>query len=162
MVFFWGVGIIKVMSNEPKKSDIKRVVGALKRSSQKYVPLEKLAHLVGLYADVLSDELVYFDPMIRFDPTVNTRNLLAAMEQFLGPETPKEAVAKPKRIVVTSKELNDYVSISDFVFKKMTSVGGLVDTASNLSDQDLAILKKLVDKEVTARKKAKHKRKKAA
>ena len=35
----------------------------------------------------------------------------------------------------------------------MTSVGGLVDTAAELSDHDLEILRRLVDKEIAKRKK---------
>jgi hypothetical protein len=35
--------------NQPKISEIRRIVGAVKRSSQKVITLERLSHLVGLY-----------------------------------------------------------------------------------------------------------------
>ena len=42
--------------------------------------------------------------------------------------------------------------------KKMTNVGGLVDTSMVLSDEDLHILEKLIQNEMAKRKKAaKHK-----
>lgn len=152
------------MPSQPKKKDIQRYVGALKRSGQKFVTLDKLARLVGLYPDVISDDLVYFDPMVKFDPTIDMRNLLPAMEEYIGAgEEKKAAEPKPKRVVVTKKELSEYSSIADFVYKKMTSIGGLVETSMTLSDQDLHILAKLVNEEVAARKKAarkKHKKKK--
>ena len=160
MVFFIFVAIIYIHMGEPKKNDIKMIVGAIKRSSLKFIPLDKLSRLVGLYPDVISDELVFFDPMIKFDPTVNTRDLLGAMEVYLGPESPKVKVDHPKRVVVTKKELSEYPSITDFVYKKMTSIGGLVDTSLSLSDQNLHILQKLVNAEVAARKKAARKKKK--
>jgi len=145
---------------EPKKNDIKMIVGAIKRSSQKFIPLDKLSRLVGLYPDIISDELVFFDPMIKFDPSINTRDLLGAMETYLGPENPKIKENRPKRVMVTKKELLEYPSITDFVYKKMTSIGGLVDTSMRLNDQDLHILQKLVNAEVGARKKAARKKKK--
>jgi hypothetical protein len=146
--------------DKPKISDIKRIVGAVKRSSLKVISLDKLSRLVGLYPDVLSDLLVYFDPMIKFDPSINIRNFLPAMEEYIAPATPKAVVEKPKRVVVTKRELSEYSSIPDFVIKKMTSVGGLVDPTVVFSDEDLKILQKLVDAEVHKRKKA-HRRKKS-
>jgi len=147
--------------DKPKISDIKRIVGAMKRSSQKVITLDKLSRLVGLYADVLSDNLVYFDPMIKFDPSINIRNFLPAMEEYIAPVLPKDATPKAKRIVVTKRELSEYVSIPDFVIKKMTSIGGLVDPTVSFSDEDLKILQKLVNAEIAKRKKAakKHRKK---
>jgi hypothetical protein len=138
--------------NQPKISEIRRIVGAVKRSSQKVITLERLSHLVGLYPDVLSDILVYFDPMIKFDPSINIRNFMPAMEQYIAPAVPKDATPKPKRVVVTKRELSEYSGIPDFVIKKMTSVGGLVDPTVTFSDEDLKILEKLVLAEITKRK----------
>lgn len=147
--------------NEPKKSDIKRIVSALKKTSLKFVPIDKLARLVGLYPDIISDELVSFEPMIKFDPTINTKELLPQLEAFLvQAEAPKKKKAAPsKRVVATKKQLAEFASIQDFVYKKMTNAGGLVDRSSTLSDSDLHILKKLVDAETSARKKAKKSKK---
>ena len=48
---------------KPTKADVKRVLGALKRSKKKFVSLEALSRLVGLYPDVLGDTLSFFEPM---------------------------------------------------------------------------------------------------
>ena len=64
-----------------------------------------------------------------------------------------EKKAKAPALRIAKAELASYSSIADFVYKKMTSVGGLVDTAAELSDHDLEILRRLVDKEIAKRKK---------
>ena len=114
--------------------------------------------MVGLYPDVLADTLSYFEPVIRLDPTINMRDLVPAMKEFLV-EPMKPVVAnKPKRVVVSKKELGQYASIGDFVLKKMTNVGGLVEPSTRLSDYDLLILEKLVSNEIAKRKKAEKKK----
>ncbi len=141
--------------NKPTKAEIKRVLGALKRSKKKFVSLEALSRIVGLYPDVLADSLAYFEPMIRMDPSINCRDLEPAMEAYLlEPAKPvKAGQPKPKRVAVSKKELAKYSSIADFVYKKMTSVGGLVDTSHRLSDEDLRILEKLIEREKAERRK---------
>lgn len=138
------------MDNKPTKAMVHRILGALHRSKRKYVPLESLSRLVGIYPDVLADTLVYFEPMIRMDLTINTRDLEGAMEEYLK-EPMKE---KNSTIRVKKTEVLQYSSIADFVYKRMTSVGGLVDPSIQLDDKDLEILKRLIDKEVAKRKKA--------
>ena len=139
---------------KPTKAEVKRILGALKRSKKKFVPLEALSRLVGLYPDVLADTLSYFEPMIRMDPTINTRDLTDSMQAYLAEPMKPVAAKKPKRPFISKKELSQYSSIPDFVYKRMTSVGGLVDTAAKLSDEDLRILEKLVQNELNRRKKA--------
>ena len=53
---------------------------------------------------------------------------------------------------IKKKDLERYESINDFVYKKMTSVGGLLDRNIVLSDNDLRILKKLIVEEQNNRK----------
>ena len=139
---------------KPTKAEVKRVLGALRRSKKKFVSLEALSRLVGLYPDVLADTLAYFEPMIRMDPSINTRDLVPALQEYLA-EPLKPAIAnKPKKAPIPKKELSQYASIPDFVLKRMTNVGGLVDTAVVLSDEDLRILERLIQLETAKRKKA--------
>ena len=143
---------------KPTKAEVKRVIGALKRSKKKFVSLEALSRLVGLYPDVLGDTLSYFEPMIRMDPSINTRDLLPVLQEYVAEPMKPVDPNKPKRTVISKKELSRYASIPDFVMKKMTNVGGLVDTSMVLSDEDLHILEKLIQNEMAKRKKAaKHK-----
>lgn len=131
---------------------IRRVIAALKSIKRKDVSLEMLSRRVGIYPDVLADSLVYFSPMIRMDPDVNCRDFLEEMKEYV-----KEPFAEKKPRKQTTRvpkaEMRKYVSIADFCYKKMTSVGGLVDTSIELSDMDLEILKRLVAREIQKRKK---------
>ena len=138
---------------KPTKAEVKRILGALKRSKKKFVTLEALSRLVGLYPDVLGDTLSYFEPMIRMDPSINTRDLVPALQAYVAEPIKPVDPSKPKRVAVSKKDLAAYSSINDFVYKKMTNVGGLVDTSMVLTDEDLRILEKLVQFEIARRKK---------
>lgn len=140
------------MTPKPTKSLIKDIVQTIKKSKRKYLPVINLSKLMGLYPDIVMDALVYFDPMIRLDQSINTIDLLPAMEEYLLPTPENEDVPKPKRVVVTKKEVDEYSSIGDFVYRKFTNVGGLVERNVILNDGDLRILQKLVAAEVNARK----------
>ena len=139
---------------KPTKAEVKRILGALKRSKKKFVTLEALSRLVGLYPDVLGDTLAYFEPMIRMDPSINTRDLTPLLLEYVAEPIKPVDPDKPKRVVVSRKQLSQYSSIADFAYKKMTNVGGLVDTSMTLTDEDLHILEKLVQNELARRKKA--------
>ena len=141
------------MNGKPTKADIKRILGGLKRSKKKFVTLDVLSRVVGLYPDVLADTLSYFEPMIRMDPSINIRDLEGQLKEYIAEPIKPVSPDKPKRVVVSRKELSQYSSIPDFVLKKMTNVGGLVDTSAKLSDEDLLVLDKLVQGELKRRKK---------
>ena len=145
----------------PTKALIKKVVLAIKKSKRKYLPVEALSREVGLYSDVLTDALVYFEPLIKFDASINTKDLLPQLEEFIAPNPNEEAENKPKRVIVTKKELLEYNSISDFVYKKYATIGGLIDQTATLNEADLKILQKLVVLELEKFKKPKRKKKKA-
>ena len=65
----------------------------------------------------------------------------------------KKAPAAPK-VVAKRKEVDEYESVSDFVYKKMT-FAGMVDRNLVLHEKDLRILKRLVNDELAALKKKK-------
>ena len=66
----------------------------------------------------------------------------------------KEAIENaPLKQPIKKKQLEQYESITDFVYKKMTFAGGLLDRNAHLTDTDLRILKKLIKEEQEARKK---------
>ena len=89
---------------KPTKAEVKRVIGALKRSKKKFVSLEALSRLVGLYPDVLGDTLSYFEPMIRMDPSINTRDLLPVLQEYVAEPIKPVDPNKPKRTVISKKE----------------------------------------------------------
>lgn len=140
---------------------IKRALSALKKKNKKYVTIDMLSKWVGVYPDVLADDLVFFEPLIRMDTSINMNDLVPAIEEYLaGDKKEEEKEPKQKRVVAKKKDLLDYESIGDFVYKKMAGAGGLVSPSASLSDQDLAILARLVKEEQAKRKKATAKPKK--
>jgi hypothetical protein len=144
--------------NKPAVTRIKRILAPLRKSPKKVVTLDMLSRMVGLYSDVLADDLEYFAPLVRMDPSLNLKDIVPQLEAYVADEEAVKATEpKVKRVVATQKELSQYPTISSFVYAKMTSAGGLVDPSNKLSDQDLHILKKLVDREVAFRKKAERK-----
>lgn len=134
------------------KTTLKKLVLAIKKSRHKYVTVDRLSKATGLYPDVLTDLLVEFEPLIKFDATIDCRSLLPAMENRID-EIEKESPAKEKKIVVRKKELSAYPSIGDFVYSKFASIDGMIMPSVKLNDEDLHLLKKLVENEIQTRKK---------
>lgn len=125
---------------EPKAKNLRGVLAFLRSTKAKYVSLDMCSRHVGVYPEVLGEELSYFAPSIMLDPKFNVRSLTPYLESYLEEKkTPRKAV-KP----ASKKEVDEYSSVTDFVYRKMTSVGGLVDPSITLSDHDLRILQKLV------------------
>lgn len=145
------------MNKKPTKVFVNQVLAALRHTNRKVVSLDMLSRLVGVYSDSLGETLSYFEPMIRMDPSINCRDLVPAMKTYV--DTPIETKSKKKRKTpnqrIYKKDLSEFTSLNDFVYKKMTGVTGLVDTSTKLSDKDLLIMKKLLEKEIQKRKKKK-------
>ena len=142
--------------NKPSISRLRRVKAVLTRKQKKYVTLDMLSRWVGLYADVLADYLVYFYLMVRMDPSLNMMDLLPDIESYLAEidqHNEEKRLANPPRQVVRKKELQEYRSVGDFVYHKMTGAGGLISPAATLSDHDLHVLQALVKREIAKRKK---------
>ena len=158
---------LATISNMEKKPDLyrlKRTLSVLEKKNKKYVTLDMLSKWVGVYPDVLADDLIMFEPFILMDSTLNMNDLVPAIkEYFAKEETIKEkkkpAEPKPKREVAKKEELAEYASIGDFIYKRMAGPGGLISPSASLSDHDLYVLSKLV-KEEQARRKPKRKPKK--
>lgn len=146
------------MENKPSISRLRRIKAVLEKKQKKCVTLDMLSRYVGLYQDVVADELVYFEPMIKMDTTLNMMDVLPAINEYLaGIDSQNKAIreTKPKRHVVRKKELLEYKSIGDFVYHKMAGAGGLVSPSAELNDHDLRVLELLVKKEIATRKKKK-------
>lgn len=144
--------LLALMETKPTKTDVRRILGVLKRSKRKVVRLDSLSRQTGLYPDVLGEKLRYFEPLIMLDENINCRELIPAMEEYL--DTPvdggKRGLEKNKPI--RKKDLEEFASVTDFVYKRLTTVGGLVDPSIRLSDEELAILKRLIEIEQKKRK----------
>ncbi len=135
---------------EPKVSDIKKYLNGLLKLNKKYVTSERLSKVVGIYPDIINEHLSYFEPLLAMDTEFNLMELVPTLKKYLvDQEENKTLIKKP---AIKKAEVEQYSSINDFIYKKMTSVGGLLDYNIVLSDKDLRVLRKLVNEEITNRK----------
>ena len=80
------------MENKPSISRLRRIKSTLEKKQKKYVTLDMLSRYVGLYSDVVADELVYFEPMVKMDTSMNMMDVLPLIQDYLAQvdETNKE------------------------------------------------------------------------
>lgn len=132
------------------KTLAKKYLSNIKNYKKKYLTSETLSRINGIYPEIISSELSYFEPMLAMDPSFNLKDLIPQIEEYiLALEASKEKV----KYFESKKESKKYSGVTDFVYKKMTVVNGLVDKSIVLSDDDLKVLRKLVNEELAARKK---------
>lgn len=140
------------------KTRARKYLSIIKNTRGKNLSSEALARQMGIYPDVIREELSFFEPMITMDMEFNFRDLVPLIEQYI--ENEELNSPKKERVVIRKSELNQYSSVSDFLYQKLT-IGGLVDKNKQLSELDLKTLKKLVNDELVKlekkNKKSKHK-----
>ena len=139
---------------EPKLSDVKKYLNAILKLKKKYVTTERPSRVVGVYPEIINETLSYFEPTINMDPDFNLMELVPALKEYVEKieEEKNNSLIKPQ-VVVKKRDVAQYESIYDFVLRKMTNAGGLLDKNVVLSDADLKILKKLISEEQARRKK---------
>ncbi len=136
---------------EPKVSDIKKFLSGITKINRKYVTSERLSRVVGLYPEIINEQLSYFEPTLKMDPEFNLMELVPQLKQYVIDQEENRTLVH-KQPSIKKKDLEVYESINDFIYRKMTSVGGLLDRNIVLSDTDLRILKKLIAEEQANRK----------
>lgn len=127
----------------PRSKDIRLTLHFLAKSKAKFVSLDMCANAIGIYSDVLGEELSYFAPSIMLDPSFNLKSLVPYLEEYLAKRKKERRKVKP----ASQREVDAYDSVAAFVYSKMTSAGGLVDPSLRLDDHDLRLLAKVVKKE---------------
>lgn len=141
-----------MIMKEPKASDIKKYLYGITKLNKKYVTSERLSRVVGVYPEIINETLSYFEPMLKMDPEYNLMELVPTLKQFLIDQEENKALVKVQKVAIKKKDIEKYDSINDFIYKKMTSVGGLLDRNVVLSDTDLRVLKRLIAEEQANRK----------
>ena len=135
---------------EPSVSVIKKYLTAMGKIKAKYITSERLSKVVGVYPEVINENLSYFDPLLMMDYEYNLLELVPAMKQFVIEKEEKKD--RPIRVGSASKkEVSQYSSVTDFFYKRMT-FGGMIDKDVHLSDEDLKVIKKLASDELIRRK----------
>lgn len=140
---------------EPKLVEIKKYLNAILKMNKKYVTSERLSKVVGIYPEIINEHLSYFEPTLMMDPEFNLMELVPSMKKYVVEKEEEKSSTLIKKPAIKKQTLEQFDSVSDFIYKKMTLVGGLLDRNVVLSDTDLRLLKKLIVQEQQARKKAK-------
>lgn len=131
------------------KTTAKKYLSAINGSKKKFLTSEQLSRIMGIYPEIINEQLSIFEPMLAMDPSYNLKELIPSIEQYIASlEANSEKVTR----FGSKKESKKYKSVGDFVYKHMT-VGGLVDRNIILSENDLKVLRKLVNDELEALKK---------
>lgn len=129
---------------------------AIRSINRKHVTLEMLSKKIGIVGDVINNDLAYFDPLIKFDLNYNYKDLLDQLEEHI--KNYEETKQKPRNIrPVQKKELDQFESIADFIYQKMTiGTSGIIDQNRELTDRELRALKRLINEEQARRKSRKY------
>ena len=90
------------------------------------------------------------------DTEFNLVELVPTLKKWLNDQEENKTLTSNKKTSLKKRDYEQYDSVSDFIYKRMTIVGGLLDRNVVLSDQDLRILKKLVSDEQANRKNKKN------
>ncbi len=138
------------------KTLAKKYLSAIKGAKKKHLTSEVLGRLMGIYPDVIREQLSYFEPLITMDMDYDCHDAIPAIEEYISSLEENKVVKD--RVVIRKNELSEYDGLGDFVYKKFT-IGGLVDRNIVLSEVDLKVLKKIVNEELTNLSKNKKKKK---
>ena len=137
---------------EPKLSDVKKYLNGIIKLNKKYVTAERLSRAVGIYPEIINETLSFFEPTLMMDPEYNLMELVPALKKWVNEKEEAKNNTLVKRPAIKKQDWEQYDSVSDFIYKRMTFTGGLLDRNVVLSDSDLRVLKKLITEEQQARK----------
>lgn len=140
---------------EPKLVEVRKYLNAILKMNKKYVTAERLSKVVGIYPEIINEQLSFFEPTLMMDPEYNLMELVPTLKKFVVEKEEEKSSTLIKKPAIKKQTLEQYDSVSDFIYKRMTLVGGLLDRNVVLSDTDLRILKKLIVVEQQSRKKVK-------
>ena len=135
----------------PSVTTLKKYLHFLTKTKRKYITAEYLSHEIGVYPEVIQENLEYFEPMIAMDPDYNILELVPLMQDYVENSGNKKQLIVPN-IMVHKSAISEYESVTDFIYKKM-SIGGIIDRGYEFSEKDLRVLKKLINEELEKRKK---------
>ena len=132
------------------KTTAKKYLSAIEGSKRKYLTCEILSRKMGIYPEVIAEQLSFFEPMLAMDPSYDLKDLIPIISSYIE----EESKNKKEVVKYDKKDIVKYKSVADFLYKKMT-INGLVDKSASLSEVDLKTLRKLVQLELDNLKKHK-------
>ena len=138
----------------PNITILKKYLNAVSKINGKYVTAERLSRVIGVYPEIICENLSYFEPTLLLDNSFNLLEIIPDIKNYIAAEEEKKAnQLLLKKELITKKQIDEYDSIADFLYKKMTNGLGLLDREAVLSEKDLRVLKRLVNDELAKRKK---------
>ena len=67
---------------EPKASELKKYLqGMAKFPKAKYITAERLSRVVGIYPEIINEQLSYFEPTLMMDPEYNLMELVPTLKK---------------------------------------------------------------------------------
>ena len=127
------------------KSQAKKYLHEINKAKPKHLTSDRLSREMGIYPEIIREQLSFFEPMMLMDLDINIRDLVPAIEAYIEEEEAK--VEKKPRVVIRKSEVEQYNSVSDFVYQKFT-INGLVARDIVLTETDLKMLRKIVEEEL--------------
>ena len=134
----------------PSVNVLKKYLTALTKIKAKYVTAERLSRVVCVYPDVICETISYFEPLLMMDTEYNLLALVPDIKKYISDMEEKKTPIQPVD-AISKKQLDEYESVVDFIYKKMT-VGGIIDRGAYLTEKDLRIIKRLAAEELKKRK----------
>lgn len=136
-----------------KLSNLKKYDKFLKSTNKKIVDVDTLSKGVNIKADLIIDDLIYFEPMLRMIvENYNFRNLEKNIEDYISNSINKETKKKTKRLKYDPNQ-----TTMDFIYSKLLLDNGFIDRYYKFSNQDLKHLRYLINKELKTKNKKKGK-----
>lgn len=136
-----------------KLSNLKKYDKFLKSTNKKIVDVDTLSKGVNIKADLIIDDLIYFEPMLRMIvENYNFRNLEKNIEDYISNSINKETKKKTKRLKYDPNQ-----TTMDFIYSKLLLDNGFIDRHYKFSNQDLKHLRYLINKELKTKNKKKGK-----
>lgn len=126
------------------KTNTKKYIQIIKNSKRKVVTVDEVSKKTGEKSDLIRDNLIAFNPLINFDLNYDLHGILNDLENCLASF---ELEPVKKRMVVRSSEVDKYKSLLDYIYKKMTIAGGMLDLGYKLNKKDIKMLKKLLKRD---------------
>lgn len=134
----------------PSVTVLKKYLSALTKIKAKYVTADRLSRVVGVYPDIICENLSYFEPMLMMDSSFNLLELVPAIKDYIS-DLEEKKVPVEKVEAIGKKDIEEYESVVDFIYKRMT-VGGIIDRGVVLTEKDLRIIKRLASDELKKKK----------
>ena len=68
---------------EPKLAEVKKHLNAIIKMNKKYVTTERLSKVVGIYPEIINEQLSYFEPTLMMDPEYNLMELVPTLKKYV-------------------------------------------------------------------------------